>query len=172
MTNADEGGRAGAWQALLQDVRLLVEAVAESDLVELEIEVAGTRLRLRQTPGLAGRRGEVAPETAPGEPLAPIGSPLNGVYYSRPSPTSEPYVRVGDAVEVGQVVCLVEAMKSFNEIHSEVAGHVRQILIENAQVVQAGDILMLIEPFQADEVDAAPVAAGVNSAALTGHAVR
>jgi biotin carboxyl carrier protein len=150
MTKADEEARTDGWQALLRDARRLVEEIADSDLVELEIEVAGTRFRLRQTPGPAAPTLDVAPEAAREERLTPIASPLNGVFYSRPSPTSEPYVRVGDAVEIGQVVCLVEAMKSFNEIHSEVAGHVRQVLVENAQVVNAGDSLMLIEPLQGD----------------------
>lgn len=73
-------------------------------------------------------------------------APIVGTFYSSSSPDAAPYVQVGDRVQVGQVLCIVEAMKLMNEIESEVAGIVRKILVNNAQPVEYGQDLFLIEP--------------------------
>ncbi|MGB9664139.1 MAG: acetyl-CoA carboxylase biotin carboxyl carrier protein [Ignavibacteria bacterium] len=75
-----------------------------------------------------------------------IKSPIVGTFYRAPSPDAEPYVKVGDVVQVGQVLCIVEAMKLMNEIESDVNGKIVQILVENAQPVEYGQTLFLIEP--------------------------
>jgi acetyl-CoA carboxylase biotin carboxyl carrier protein len=75
-----------------------------------------------------------------------ITSPLTGVYYSASSPTSDPFIKVGDSVQVGQVVAIVEAMKVFNEVKSEVSGKVISIPAKNGDLVQKGDALVRIEP--------------------------
>lgn len=75
-----------------------------------------------------------------------IKSPIVGTFYRAPSPDAEPYVKVGDVVHVGQVLCIVEAMKLMNEIESDVNGKIVQILVENAQPVEYGQTLFLIEP--------------------------
>ena len=75
-----------------------------------------------------------------------VVSPLTGVYYNAASPTSDPFVNVGDAVQAGQVVAIVEAMKVFNEVKSEVAGTVVAIPAKNGQLVQKGDPLVRIQP--------------------------
>jgi acetyl-CoA carboxylase biotin carboxyl carrier protein len=75
-----------------------------------------------------------------------IVAPLTGVYYAAPSPTSPPFVSVGDVVQVGQVVALVEAMKVFNEIQAEVSGRVVELVATNGNVVQKGDPLIKVEP--------------------------
>lgn len=75
-----------------------------------------------------------------------IKSPIVGTFYRAPSPDAEPYVKVGDIVQVGQVLCIVEAMKLMNEIESDVNGKIVQILVENAQPVEYGQTLFLIEP--------------------------
>ncbi len=75
----------------------------------------------------------------------PITSPMVGAFYAAPSPGSEPYVRVGDTVKAGQVVCIVEAMKLMNEIESEVSGKVVQICVEDGQSVEYGQVLMYVE---------------------------
>jgi acetyl-CoA carboxylase biotin carboxyl carrier protein len=75
-----------------------------------------------------------------------IPSPLTGVYYSASSPTSDPFVKVGEGVQVGQVVAIVEAMKVFNEVKSEVSGKVLSIPAKNGDLVQKGDALVRIEP--------------------------
>ena len=75
----------------------------------------------------------------------PITSPMVGAFYAAPSHGSEPYVKVGDVVKAGQVVCIVEAMKLMNEIESEVSGKVVQICVEDGQSVEYGQVLMYVE---------------------------
>jgi len=75
-----------------------------------------------------------------------VRSPMNGVFYGAPAPGADPYVTVGDFVEAGQVVCLIEAMKTFNEVTAEWAGKVVAILVENEQQVKEGEGLMVVEP--------------------------
>jgi len=74
-----------------------------------------------------------------------ITSPMVGTFYRAPAPDADPYVEVGDTVTVGQTVCIVEAMKLMNEIESEVKGRVVKILVENAQPVEYGQKLFLVE---------------------------
>ena len=90
----------------------------------------------------------VAPpaEPAPQEDLYIVKSPIVGTFYSAPSPGVEPFVKVGDSVEVGQVLCIVEAMKLMNEIESDVSGEVSRIIVENGQPVEYGEPLFAIRP--------------------------
>ncbi len=74
-----------------------------------------------------------------------IVAPLTGVYYASPSPSTPPFVSVGDIVQVGQVVALVEAMKVFNEIQAEVSGRVTALVAPGGEVVQKGDVLIRIQ---------------------------
>lgn len=83
--------------------------------------------------------------TIPDERLFHITSPLTGVFYSRPRPDAPPFVTVGSEVEPDQVVALVEAMKVFNEVKSEVHGIVREILVKDGQLVKHGDTLFVLE---------------------------
>jgi acetyl-CoA carboxylase biotin carboxyl carrier protein len=76
----------------------------------------------------------------------PIKSPMVGTFYRAPAPDAKPYVELNQQVAVGQVVCIIEAMKLMNEIESEVAGRVAKILVENGKPVEFGQILFLIEP--------------------------
>ena len=78
--------------------------------------------------------------------LVPITSPMVGTYYAAPSPDADPYVSLNQKVNVGQVVCIVEAMKLMNEIESEVSGRIVKVMIENAQPVEYGQTLFLIDP--------------------------
>jgi len=78
--------------------------------------------------------------------LVPIASPMVGTFYLASSPGAEPYVRQGDHVSRGQVVCIIEAMKLMNEIESEIGGTVVRVLVENAQPVEFGQKLFLIQP--------------------------
>jgi len=75
----------------------------------------------------------------------PITSPMVGAFYKAPSPGAKPFVQVGDKVTVGQVVCIVEAMKMMNQIESEVAGTVTQVCVEDGQSVEYGQVLMYVE---------------------------
>lgn len=74
-----------------------------------------------------------------------ITSPMVGAFYASPAPGAKPFVKVGDTVSVGQVVCIVEAMKLMNEIESEVSGRITQICVEDGQSVEYGQVLMHIE---------------------------
>jgi acetyl-CoA carboxylase biotin carboxyl carrier protein len=89
-----------------------------------------------------------APVAAPLEPtahLTPVKAPIVGTYYSSPSPDAALFVKEGDRIEKGQVLCILEAMKLMNEIESEVAGIVRKILVQNGNPVEYGQDLFLIE---------------------------
>ena len=74
-----------------------------------------------------------------------ITSPMVGAFYASPSPGAKPFVKVGDTVAAGQVVCIVEAMKLMNEIESEVSGKITQICVEDGQSVEYGQVLMYVE---------------------------
>jgi acetyl-CoA carboxylase biotin carboxyl carrier protein len=96
-----------------------------------------------------------AVQTAPTAPPAPsplekkwveITSPMVGTFYCAPAPGEPPFVRVGDRVQAGQTVCIIEAMKLMNEIEAELAGEVMEILVDNAQPVEFGQPLMRINP--------------------------
>src|SRR5712692_1339885 len=89
---------------------------------------------------------EAAPEALRGEDLHVVKSPIVGTFYEAPSPGAEAFVKVGDAVESGQVLCIIEAMKLMNEIESDVSGEVMRIFVENGQPVEYGEPLFAIHP--------------------------
>jgi acetyl-CoA carboxylase biotin carboxyl carrier protein len=78
--------------------------------------------------------------------MSAVTSPMVGTFYRAPAPDADPYVEVGAQIEVGQTVCIVEAMKLMNEIESDVKGRIVQILVENAQPVEFGQKLFLVDP--------------------------
>ncbi len=88
----------------------------------------------------------VSAEAVAEEKYVAIKSPMVGTFYVAPAPDAEPYTDVGQLVKKGQVVCIVEAMKLMNEIESEVAGRVVKVAVENAQPVEFGQTLFLIDP--------------------------
>ena len=83
---------------------------------------------------------------APSPQFLEIKSPMVGTFYQSPEPAAQPYVKVGSRVNVGQVVCIIEAMKIMNEIESEVAGVVREVTAQNAQPVEFGQVLFRVDP--------------------------
>lgn len=87
-----------------------------------------------------------APSPSPGPQLLEIKSPMVGTFYQSPEPGAPPYVKVGTRVTVGQVVCIIEAMKIMNEIESEVAGVIREVAAQNAQPVEFGQALFRVDP--------------------------
>jgi len=90
--------------------------------------------------------GETNVEIDPHFGLSEITSPIVGTFYRAPSPDAAPFVKIGDHIEIGHAVCIVEAMKLMNEIQSEVSGTVEKILVENAQPVEFGQVMLLIKP--------------------------
>jgi len=148
----------------LDKIRELVRLVEESQIQELELGNRGETIRISKTPSGQVVAPSVAPAPAPApaapapatpaasEVPAPAGnmkelvSPMVGTFYRAATPESEPFVKVGDVVQTGDVVCIVEDMKVMNEIEAEFGGTVRQVLVENAQPVEFGQALLLIEP--------------------------
>jgi len=128
------------------------------DLAELEVETGGVRVRVvrRHAPAVAAQAAaapaalpqaegaEHAAETAPG--TVTIEAPMVGTFYRATSPEAAPFVSEGDTIKEGQTLCIIEAMKLMNEIESKVAGRVVKILVENAQPVEFGQPLFLVEP--------------------------
>lgn len=87
-----------------------------------------------------------APPALPKDRLVEVTSPMVGTFYRSPAPDEPPFVDVGDRIKTGQVVCIVEAMKLMNEVESEVSGEIVEILVENAQPVEYGQVLMRVNP--------------------------
>ena len=97
--------------------------------------------------GDAARRGEeVTPFGAPAPGMQFVTAPLTGVWYGSPSPGARPYVEVGSEVAAGQVIGLIEAMKLFNEIKSDVSGRVNRILVENGKLVKRQQPILEVDP--------------------------
>jgi acetyl-CoA carboxylase biotin carboxyl carrier protein len=152
-------------------IRSLIDMVDGSGIDSLEISRFGTRVRLSKSPpmmvGAAVPRAEPAlsapppapppPEAAPSENptsggpepqsnLVEVTSPMVGTFYRSPAPDAPPYVEIGDRVQKGQTLCILEAMKLMNELEAEVSGIVREICVENADPVEFGQVLFRIDP--------------------------
>jgi acetyl-CoA carboxylase biotin carboxyl carrier protein len=136
-------------------IRELVEIMREEELAEIEVRRLFSSVRVRRPIEGQGVAVPAAPapaaaekreaEAAPPANLVPIKSPMVGTFYRSPAPDADPYVEENSAVTVGQTVCIVEAMKLMNEIESEVSGRIARILVENAQPVEFGQVLFLVE---------------------------
>jgi acetyl-CoA carboxylase biotin carboxyl carrier protein len=140
----------------LTEIKSLIDAMAASDLSEMELTRDGTLLRLvrRKTaapatttaPAPVARtpRSSAAPTAAPAPAQArsEITTPLYGVVHWRPSPDAAPFVAPGQAIQAGQVVCVIEAMKVFNEIRAECDATVLALLVESGAEVEAGQPLL------------------------------
>jgi acetyl-CoA carboxylase biotin carboxyl carrier protein len=153
-----------------EEIRDLVQLVIESGIAEIEVQRGEDRVRIRRT---LGSRHEV---TVPGSMMSPnstpthdtmvqtatvpsasatsgtsgnetiVKSPIVGTYYDAPKPGDPPFVKVGDVVEPGHVLCIIESMKLMNEIESEIAGTVVAKLMENGRAVEYGEALFAIRP--------------------------
>lgn len=146
----------------IEGIERLINLVIEKQIAEFELEKEGFRLKIvrgyQGTPFLKEeQRISFVQQERPAsvqkeeiiiqkdEELHYITSPIVGTFYRAPSPTSPPYVEVGDKVEKGQVLCIVEAMKLMNEIESDVSGIVKEIFVENGQPVEWGQKLFAIK---------------------------
>ena len=154
----------------LETLKSVLSMIEGTDVVEVELEEAGRKVRVRR--GEAARVSHPTPAPAPAQvfhtpapappaapaaapPPAPVAeipashhlmkSPIVGTYYSSSDPTAPPFVKVGDTVRKGQVLCIVEAMKLMNEIESDVAGEILKIHPENGHPVQFGEPLFTIK---------------------------
>jgi acetyl-CoA carboxylase biotin carboxyl carrier protein len=151
--------------SLLGLVDRLTDLLERSELTELEIEVGGTGLVLRKSSALEGAAPPAAAAATAASPAAiadgrptdhgsaaepparpSVKAPLTGIWYGAPSPGSAPYMVAGGEVAIGQVVGLIEAMKLFNEIKSDLAGRVVRIVPDDGQLVKAKQPLIEVEP--------------------------
>ncbi|UZQ54497.1 acetyl-CoA carboxylase biotin carboxyl carrier protein [Trichothermofontia sichuanensis B231] len=135
-------------------------ALGGGELAPTALAVPPVSLPPAQTPAVALTPGVSPPAAPPQEAsaasapppssassrLVDITSPMVGTFYRAPAPDEPPYVEVGDHVRVGQTVCILEAMKLMNELESEVSGTIVEILIENADPVEFGQVLMRVKP--------------------------
>ena len=148
------------------EIRELIQLVVESGIAELEVQRGEDRVRIRrtveQTMVSPAPHGSGVHETlihapagaVPQAPAAPaealneviVKSPIVGTFYECPKPGDPPFVKVGDVVEPGQVLCIIESMKLMNEIESEVAGTVVAKLMESGRPVEYGEALFAIRP--------------------------
>jgi len=138
------------------EIRELIQLVIESGIAELEIERGEERVRIRRTlepaqaPAASSAPAATVETTPPAATAAPnanehiVKSPIVGTYYESPKPGDPPFVKVGDSVEPGQVLCIIESMKLMNEIESEVAGTIVAKLMENGRPVEYGEALFSI----------------------------
>ena len=137
-----------------EQIKTLIDALAASDLAELEYSEDGSTLRLVKQSALAAapaaRRlaaGRKAPAAASAEPAPPAAAaaeclaPLYGVVHLQPAPGEPPFVQPGQAIEAGQMLCVIEAMKMFNEVRAEAAATVQSVLVSSGQEVEAGEPL-------------------------------
>jgi acetyl-CoA carboxylase biotin carboxyl carrier protein len=142
----------------LEKLKEFIKFMEENNLCELEIEEEGKKIRLKKfsegslpahySPPPMHREStkQVEEKEEKKENLIEIKAPMVGTFYRAPSPGAKPFVEVGDTVNPGDVVCIIEAMKLMNEIKSEVSGKIKEILVENGQPVEFGQTLFLIEP--------------------------
>jgi len=107
---------------------------------------AGPHAALPANPGAAAAPAAAEAGGPPASRLLEVKSPMVGTFYRAPEPGAEPYAKVGSRVTVGQTLCIIEAMKIMNELESEVAGVIREILVEDAQPVEFGQTLFRVEP--------------------------
>jgi acetyl-CoA carboxylase biotin carboxyl carrier protein len=157
------GPPAGGDDRLIELTRRLAAIAAELGLSEIEIESAGTRLRVQRTaapvapvvhampaPVVASPTPTTADAAIVADVAAPatltVEAPMVGTFYRASAPTADPFVREGDVVKEGQILCIIEAMKLMNEIESKAAGRVAKVLVENGQPVEYGQPLFLLEP--------------------------
>jgi oxaloacetate decarboxylase alpha subunit len=151
----EDGERDGLERSHEERIRQVTEIFEDSDLGEMEVEDAGLRITLRRQddrPQAVAAAPPVA-TAANGAEAAPavstaikIESPMVGTFYRSASPTAEPFVEEGDRVEIGQTLCILEAMKLFNELKSEHSGVIRAVLVNNAEPVEYGQALFELEP--------------------------
>ncbi len=137
-------------------IKKLIKTVKEEGITGLSVEEGGVKYEVtRQGGEIVARPAPVqaaSPAVAPeakakieDEGLVPITAPMVGTFYRSPSPEAPPFVEVGHDIEPGKTVCIIEAMKLFNEIEAEARGKIVKILVENGQPVEYGQKLMLIK---------------------------
>ena len=148
----------------IRKVKKLIELLDESGIAEIEIKEGDESVRIsRNSSGVAAPAPvfAAAPVAAPAPPAAPpaaaddsegyeVTAPMVGSFYSSPSPEAAPFVQVGDQVNEGDTLCIIEAMKMMNQIDAEVSGSIKSIRVQNGDPVEYGQTLFVIDQRQAE----------------------
>ena len=152
----------------IRKIKKLIELLEESGIAEIEIKEGEEAVRISRLPGgavvsqpaaampglpAAAQISAPVPAETPAESPAPkpkpnehvITAPMVGTFYAAPSPGAKPFVEIGDEVQVGQVLCIIEAMKMMNQIESDKAGRITSIMARNGDPVEFGQPLFVIE---------------------------
>ncbi len=147
----------------LKEIKEMLALMNENGLTELEIEKDGTRIKLKKAaleqqlahppvilehhklPAQAPQPKEASVVQESAAKTLEIKAPMVGTFYRAPSPESPPYVEVGQVINPGDVICIIEAMKLMNEIKSEIKGKVVDVLVDNAEPVEFGQPIFLVE---------------------------
>jgi acetyl-CoA carboxylase biotin carboxyl carrier protein len=154
----------------IEEIKQLIDLVNETGIAELELERGGNRIRIRRSlaqggqeivlhptpvvPVSAGQQASAPGAVASATPTAVtadpslvlVKAPIVGTYYDAPKPGAPAFVKVGDTIQPGQVLCIIESMKLMNEIEAEIAGVVVAKLVENGRPVEFGEALFSIKP--------------------------
>lgn len=150
----------------LKEIKEMINLMNDNNLLELEVEKEGMRIRLKKMGAQAGdfsgpviierqmQDRDARQETAQAQlsraqaaKAIEVKAPMVGTLYRAPSPGAPSYVEIGQTIEPGQVICIIEAMKLMNEIKAEIKGKILEILVENAEPVEFGQPMFLIESF-------------------------
>jgi len=153
-----------------QEIQDLIDFISKSGLAEVKIETDEFKLSIKKNAEVSQSKAveyaapAPSPAPAPSAPTAPVEasapaapasddskyievkSPMIGTFYRTSNPDADPFVNVGDSIKAGQTVCIIEAMKLFNEIESEISGKIVKILVENATPVEYDQPLFLVDP--------------------------
>ncbi len=144
----------------IKEIKDMINLMNENGLSEVEVEKDGLRIKLKKgSTGVYEKVVEYIQAPSQAQQVKPAGAaekpertntieikaPMVGTFYRSPSPDAPPYVNVGDNIEVGQVICIIEAMKLMNEIKSEVKGRILEIQVDNAEPVEFAQVLFVIE---------------------------
>ncbi len=139
-----------------KEIKQLLKIMNENDLIEISVKNGEDSISLKkagviqQMPVIQANVSEVKAKEESAKPqrannIKEITSPMVGTFYRSPSPDAVPYVEVGSSIKNGTALCIVEAMKLMNEVKSEISGKIIEILVENAQPVEFGQVLFLVE---------------------------
>jgi acetyl-CoA carboxylase biotin carboxyl carrier protein len=151
----------------IEEIRELIHLVKETAVAELEVQRGDNRVRIRQSfgventvmlhatapalapapqPATPALKAETPPAKAPDASIVYAKSPIVGTFYECPSPDAPPFVRIGEHVTPGKILCIIESMKLMNEIEADVAGVIESRLVQNGQPVEYGEALFGIRP--------------------------
>jgi acetyl-CoA carboxylase biotin carboxyl carrier protein len=138
----------------LEEIRALIQLATEADITELDVDAPHVKVRIKKAArnsaekvaAVVPRQDGATPQAASQGRLVPIVAPMVGTFYRAPKPDAPPFVNEGDDIHAGQTVCVLEAMKMFNEIPSDVDGRIARVLVDNGAPVEYGQPLFLIDP--------------------------